>query len=138
MSTQLPTYCGNFPDADHAECPSSVECHHARVVFYNGQPAALVGMRLGWAYLVADGLAFKVPDTWVAPAEDAACLEPANCPDEATGMPCNTCWTTGRAQRTADAYRAATGARLVSYTEERRMPDGSLVVESVTVSGSDL
>ena len=58
-------YCSRFPEADHDVCASSVECHHARMVTYDHKPAALVGMRRGWAYLVANDLAFKVPASWV-------------------------------------------------------------------------
>jgi hypothetical protein len=27
------------------------------------------------------------------PSCPARCLEPSNCPDEVTGMPCNSCWS---------------------------------------------
>jgi hypothetical protein len=30
------------------------------------------------------------------------CLVPDGCPDPDTGMPCNTCWLTGRARSTTD------------------------------------
>lgn len=43
------------------------------------------------------------------------CLEPQNCPDELTGMPCNSCW-----QPDADDLVLARAATLALFAEGDR------------------
>lgn len=35
------------------------------------------------------------------------CIEPNNCPDEATGMPCNSCWSSQQLDQLATLFREA-------------------------------